>query len=401
MSRKKQETVVDVAATNTPPPTPIQVLRESLVSGLADVKPVIGRGGLYALSYVLIEVMENQLRLTGTNLEIVIQTVVPIQGGGAGWKLCLPAHTLDEVARAMPPESVLTLELEEGNQLLLTTDRTQTHIKGLPAVDFPLVPSFTTATGISLQAGAWSASLKQAMTAMAKDDALPTLTHIHMEAHNGRLVMTATDSHRLAHSVCGCPGVNDLVWLLPRMLAKLAADASAKRDGGGPVIFGWSDDRTVVFDVGATLILGKAGDVTFPNVMGIVKSTFETTDVSLVFDRAQLAQALKVVSVMMPDSRQMRLRLGQRELTLWSADDRTGETQQTVAYHKGEIVAGGNGDGLELAVNGRYLRDAVEASTGDLVLLRVASAARNCPIIVASVEEGAEDYHLIMPMHIT
>lgn len=401
MSRKKQETVVDVAATQTPPPSPIQVSRENLVSGLADVKPVIGKGGLYALSHVLMEVTGNQLQLAATNMDIVIRTFVHIQGNGAGWKMTVPAHTLDEVVRSLPNDTELTLQMEEGNQLRITADRMEARIKGLPAAEFPLLPSFKADEEASLAAGAWGRALKQALTAVAKDDAMPSLTHVHVEGHDGRLVMTATDSHRLARAVCGGGGpcAHDVVWMFPKMLAKLVADASAKREGGGPVLFAWEDAKKVMFDFGATVIQGTSSDMTFPDFRKIVEETFLTTDINLVFDKAQLGQALRVVGVMMPDSRQVRLRLGRKEMTMWSGDDHTGETQQLLPYHRGEVDAGTDGEELELAVNGRYLRDAVDACTGELVLLRVAFADRSCPFIVASVEEGAEDYHLIMPMH--
>ena len=390
-TRTKKQAVVEAAVeTSTHPPvTPIRVSRDNLAAGMSQVKPVIGRGALYALSHVLLEAEGEQLRLTGTNLSIWISAVVPIQGSDAAWKLAVPAHTLDEVLRVLPPESVLTATLEEGNQMRLTTDRTTTHLKGLPADDFPLMPSLTPAQQVALPAAAWNQCLAQVLPAVAKDDGRPVLTNLNLETDDGGLLLTATDAMRLARTRQPLSLTQDVACLLSRQTAQLLTRVGAKHEGD--VLFALDEAQNQLFTVGGTVIFAAGSEGSFPNVMPIVDSAMTNVASTVTLAREPLAQALRLVGVMMPSSKQMAVQFEDEgsELKLWANDAEVGDTQQVMPAQ----IAG---PGLKLVLNGDYLRDAVAACVGESVVLRASPSPKAA--IICGGDDMDAGYHLIMPM---
>ena len=110
--------------------------RDVLVDGLgAAGRAVASRGGaLPVLSGVRAELVGDQLRLTGSDLELTIAVEVTVAGSSDGVAV-MPSKITSDVARSLEPGSVeVTVEDDEAH---ISSGRFQSEIRLLPADEFP------------------------------------------------------------------------------------------------------------------------------------------------------------------------------------------------------------------------------------------------------------------------
>src|SRR3954465_5607087 len=106
--------------------------RDVLVDALgAAGRAVANRGGaLPVLSGVRAELVGDQLRLTGSDLELTIAVEVTVAGSSDGVAV-LPSKITSDVARSLEPGSVeVTVDDEEAH---ISAGRFQSEIRLLPA----------------------------------------------------------------------------------------------------------------------------------------------------------------------------------------------------------------------------------------------------------------------------
>jgi len=124
------------------------VNREVLLKPLQQVSGVVERRQtLPVLANVLMQVTENELALTGTDLEVELVARVGLTGA-AGGDVTVPARKLVDICRELPENAVIEFELVE-QRIEISSGRFRSTLSTLPAVDFPSVdksdPEMTTA----------------------------------------------------------------------------------------------------------------------------------------------------------------------------------------------------------------------------------------------------------------
>jgi len=170
--------------------------RDVLVEALGTAgRAAAGRGtSLPVLSGVRVQLTGDQLRLTGTDLELTISVEVTVSGDGDG-VVILPGRLASDIVRALPDGSV---EVEVGDdEARITAGRSEFSLRVLPSDEFPRL---TEATGepVTLASAELATALSQVVRAASSDDARPILTGVLLAAEAGGLRLVATDSYRLA-----------------------------------------------------------------------------------------------------------------------------------------------------------------------------------------------------------
>src|SRR3989344_9323636 len=113
--------------------------RENLNKGLNLTSRVIGAGStLPVLNNIIFQTNQGRLKLSGTNLEMAINTWVGGKIEEEG-EITIPARLVNNLVNNLLSEKV-TLSTK-NNTLFLEGEKTQTHIKGLGSEEFPLIPN--------------------------------------------------------------------------------------------------------------------------------------------------------------------------------------------------------------------------------------------------------------------
>src|SRR5699024_2060401 len=129
------------------------ISREALLRPLTLVAGVVERRHtLPVLSNVLMRVEQDQVSLTGTDLEVeLVGRTVANQVDEAG-SITLPARKLMEICKSLPDMSELEFSLE-AERAVLRSGRSKFTLSTLPAAEFPSIDDGEGDTELSLPRG--------------------------------------------------------------------------------------------------------------------------------------------------------------------------------------------------------------------------------------------------------
>jgi DNA polymerase-3 subunit beta len=173
--------------------------QENLKTGLAQVSRVVGSSQtLPVLNNVLLKTENGQLKISATNLEMGISTVIrckiEVEGG-----VCLTAKVLLDLVNNLPNENI-TIEVGEVETKVSTT-RYQTKIKHLPVEEFPIIPVIEDSQSISIPSNTLKSTIDSVVFSASTSETQPELSGVLFKFDSGKLTITATDRYRLSEHI--------------------------------------------------------------------------------------------------------------------------------------------------------------------------------------------------------
>ena len=359
--------------------------RDVLVEGLgAAGRAVASRGGaLPVLAGVRAELIGDQLRLTGSDLELTIAVELTVAGSSDGVAV-LPSKITSDVARSLESGSVeVTVD---GDEAHITSGRFQSEIRLLPADEFPRLGS-PADDAVTLTAADFAEALHQVVPAASADDARPILTGVLLAAEGDGLRLVATDSYRLA--VRDLPGTSVLREGQSVLVPSRALRELERLLGGSGEVTLRLGEREATFEVGHVRLTTRLIEGEFPNYRGLIPSSHPNR---LTVGRDALIDAVRRVKLLAREpNTPVRLAMSGDGLELVAI------TQDVGAAHE-QLDAAYEGEDLTVAFNPEYLLNGVEVTPGDEVSLDTVDAQK--PAVIRSTD-GPDFLYLLMPVRVS
>lgn len=274
--------------------------QENLKRAIGAVERAAGRqSALPVLANVLLETEAGRLKLSATNLEIGIVAMVGAKIEEEG-SLTVPVKVLSQFVGNLPGTEVATLE-ETAQSLSVSCGGYKVKIKGLPASDFPIIPTKKSEKTIELPAQAFRAALSRLLPCVATQETRLELTGVNFLFSEKEVALAATDSFRLTEEILPLEK-----FLTEELLADIGSLGSLILPAStlmevsravGPTqktLLMTLDENQVFFEmegieVISRLILGK-----FPDYRQIMPQEFSF---SVVIEKEAFLRSLKIASV--------------------------------------------------------------------------------------------------------
>src|SRR5690606_37711446 len=174
----------------------LKITRDNLQQGLAAVGASIPtRTTLPVLSNILIEVGEDSISMSGTDLDIAVSVNVPAEVDEAG-SLTVPGKKLQELARELPEHPVRITT--KGDRLELTCGRATFRLNGMPRDEFPTFPAVDFGKSWKVGGKLLHDLIRQTSFAVSTEESRPILNGVLWQLADGEMRMVATNGHRLA-----------------------------------------------------------------------------------------------------------------------------------------------------------------------------------------------------------
>ncbi|MEZ5144480.1 MAG: DNA polymerase III subunit beta [Acidimicrobiales bacterium] len=359
--------------------------RDVLVDAVGTAgRAVTSRGGsLPVLAGVRLELRGDELRLTGSDLDLTITTAVQVAGETDGIAV-LPAKLAGEIVRVLEPGRVdVTVDDDEAT---IAAGRSQFAVRAIPAAEFPRLHE-PDGDGVTLSSTALADALRQVVVAASTEETRPILTGVNMATEGEGLRLVATDSYRLA--VRDLPGTSFLAEGQSVLVPSTALRELGRLLGGADDVTVRLGERDAAFELGGVHLVTRLIDGEFPNYRGLIPSSHRH---ELRIGRDALLDAVRRVKVVAREpSTPVKLEMSSDGLTLSaSAQDVGNAFEQLDAKYEGEE--------LTVAFNPEYLLDGLEVATGDEVTLSTVDALK--PALLRSVD--SEDFlYLLMPVRVS
>jgi DNA polymerase III subunit beta len=330
----------------------VHVPRKYLADSLGHVERIIpSRSSNPNLSLLQLDLHEDSITLSGSNMDMDIEAKLAADGEGSG-RYALPAHVFSQVIRALPGELVeLTFS---DTELAIESGSYGTKLQLAAASGSSL--AFPREYPGSFEAAKLSRALAYVRYAAAVAEYQAIFRGVKLELNDKRSRAVATDGFRLAYYdlsidsglqadvVIPARSVDEMTKLLSDGEVKLAIGEGQMSFVNGP------------FKVNVKLMEGN-----FPDYSRVIPAKFP---VSLMVDCKVLSEAVSRVAVMADKTANNRIDFfvkdGGMQIT---AEGSYGRAQEAL-----EVAQEGSDPEIALAYNAKYLTDALMPIEGELKL---------------------------------
>lgn len=339
------------------------------------------------LSNVMLETVNDNIRLTATNLEQAVQINVKGKVLKDG-KICVPSKTVNLLVQSLKDEE-LDIEEKQNNLVLKTTSK-EVRLNGLISEDFPLIPSIKRNVSFNIDTQKLQKSLGRVITSVAVSDFKPEFTGIYFNLNSsGELKLVATDTFRLAEDIISTNNKNitqELSFIIPSVVGRELARIT-NEDSEVKISLG---DNQVIFETGVIKLISRLIDGKFPDYEGIIPKNFES---SVFINRNEFKDAIKAASIFSSRLSDVVLEFKEKGIKINTVNQDLGEYKTTLAAKTAE----GNKD-LKLSFNYHYLLDGLNSLDEDEISIGVNS--ENSPSLFKNKSNKNFTY-VLMPIRLT
>jgi DNA polymerase-3 subunit beta len=326
------------------------------------------------------------VKITGYDLKKGIYTTIEadIQEPGS---VILGARLFGEIVRKLPDGAVF-VSADAGNMVVIRCGNAEFSLKGLAAEDFPELPAMDYKSSVSLSQDILSRMIGETNFAVSDNESRPVYTGALFEIENDELTMVAVDGYRLAlrRESIERSDVESSSFIVPGAALSDLEKICSKPEEAVKITLG---SKHVLFSVGDTVLLSRRLEGEFLNYKKSVPSEFP---VKLGAEREELIRCADRVSLVIDDRTKNPLRctFGDGELRISCATP-LGRAEDSCPVE-------GDGGGLEIGFNNRYLLDALKAAPAEKLTICLGSASSPCVILP---EGGGDSFlYMILPVRL-
>lgn len=364
----------------------LQVGRNELLSALSAVIGVVERRQtLPVLSNFLLELKDDELIVTGTDLEIELQARAQVQNLAPG-RATVPARKLFDICRGLPEGAEISLDIGD-EKAQLKSGRSRYSLACLRAEEFPAMGRVSEGVTLDLQQGQLKQLIEKTQFAMAQQDVRYYLNGMLLEVTASRVRSVATDGHRLALSEkMLATGLTDMVQVIvPR---KAVLELQRLLDAGEEPVGVKIGAGQIEVDLDVVRMTSKLIDGRFPDYERVVP---DSGDKQLQADREMVKRALARTAILSNEKfRGVRLTLDGDKLTLQTHNPEHEEAEE-------DLEVSYSGTPLEIGFNVNYLLDALGAIDGEQFTMMLKNADSSGLIYAA---EDDSSRYVVMPMRL-
>jgi DNA polymerase-3 subunit beta len=364
------------------------------IAGIADRK-----SSMQILSNVLISAEGHKhLKIAATDLALSAFGLFPadVVKGGA---VTLPAKTLHDIVRSLPPGPVTLLS--EGENTEIRSGRSKFKLLGLPAEDYPRLPDAKDVEFFELDASLPARMIDFTSFSISHDETRPHINGALFEGDGKILRMVTTDGHRLSKAEFK---IDESVFFNFSMVLPSKAVSEVKHlleDGVGTVSIGSKGGSVFlrrVIEIEKGDDAGSAQTAEFVLVSKLIEADFPPYDQVIpkqherlvIMPRQVFLDAMRRVSVLSSErTLGVKIQLSEGVIAISTDNPAVGEGQENIDVSY-------DGDAIEIGFNARYFIDALAVLGGDEVHLELSGALD--PAVIR--DPGGLFVGVIMPMRI-
>ncbi len=160
------------------------------------MKAVPTRTTMNILECILIDATTNEIKFTGNDMELGIETIVEGEIIEKG-KIAIDAKLFSEIVRKLPDNDI-TLTTDSNNNALITCEKSKFNIAGKSGDDFSYLPAIIKDKMITLSQFQLKEVINQTIFSIAINDNNKMMTGELFEVNEGTLKVVGIDGHRIA-----------------------------------------------------------------------------------------------------------------------------------------------------------------------------------------------------------
>ena len=348
-------------------------------------RAVAAKSSIPALEGLLLE-GSRELTLSGYNTQTGIRTSFEAQIREEG-RIVLNARLFGDIIRKMP-DDIIVFSADEKYMVHLSCGDASFDILGLSADDYPELPEVDDEYSVTLPQKTLKAMIGQTAFAVSTNESRPVHTGSLFEIDDTGLTMVSVDGFRLAlrHEPLEKIDGGAFRFVAPGSALKEVENICGDTDEMITVTRG---KRHLLFSAGQTQLICRRLEGEFLDYKNAIP---RNNPICVEVANSALLQSLDRISVVISEKLKSPVRcVFEEDRVLLSARTGNGEAKDICPTK-------GDGNGLEIGFNNRYLMEALRYAPADSVRLELNTNISPC---VITPMDGSDNFlYMVLPVRL-
>ena len=348
-------------------------------------RAVATKSPIPALEGILVETGEGSITLTGYDLKTGISTTLEATVQQPG-RMVLSARLFSEIVRKLP-EDTISFSAKDYT-VTISSGMSEFNILGTAAEDFAALPEVNEEMCFTLEQKDLRDVISQTLFAVSVNENRPVYKGGLLDIKDNQLTLVCLDGYRLALRRCPIVGRNGsevFSFIVPGAalseIEKICGEEDQVRILHGA--------KHVLFEIGSSRVITRCIEGEF---MDYNQAVPRGNSILLNADAKSLLQCIDRVSLIITEKQKSPLRCCFDEHVLRVS------TKTAVGDASDEYALDGDGTGLEIGFNNKYLMDALKNCPKDAIKIELNTNVS--PMIIVP-QEGEEDFiYMILPVRL-
>jgi len=252
----------------------IRCRKSELLNGLNIVsKAVPAKSTMSILQCILVDSTKGQIKLTGNDNEIGIETVIEGEIIEKGI-VALEAKVFLDIVRKLPDNDIL-IQTDNNYITIITCEKARFIINGKSGEDFSYLPKIERNDYITISQFTLKEVIRQTIFSIADNDNNKIMTGELFEISGNKLKVVSLDGHRISiRNIELKQSYNDKKIIVPgKTLNEISKIINGDADKDVNIFF---TDKNVIFEYDSTVVVSRTIDGEYFNVNQMLSNDYAT-----------------------------------------------------------------------------------------------------------------------------
>ena len=360
--------------------------KDAIVNGINIVmKAVPSKTTMSILECILIDASTNEIKLTGNDMELGIETRVEgdiLEHG----KIALDAKLFSEITRRLSSENAsVTIESDDKFNTTISCENSVFNIQGRDGEEFSYLPVIEKEDSIEISQFTLKEVIRQTIFSIADTESNKLMTGELFEIKDNMLRVVSLDGHRISiRKIELKDQVNDKKLVVPgKTLIEVSKILSGELES--QVYISYTNNH-IVFEFDNTIVVSRLIEGEYFKIDQMLSSDYDT---KVKINKKELLSCIDRATLLVKegDKKPIIINIGDEVMEL--------KIKSQIGSMNEEIVINKEGKDLLIGFNPKFLIDALRVIDEEEVTLYLMNAKAPC-----FIKDDNESYiYLILPVN--
>lgn len=358
--------------------------RQELLSAInISLKAVPGKTSMTILECILIEAYEGKIKLSTSNMELSIETLISGRIDVEG-KVAINAKMFSEIVRKLTDDMVI-IEVDENSTTYIYCGSSKSKIAGLKGDDFPTMPEVQKNDCVTISQFTLKEIIRQTIFSVSDNENNKVMTGEHFEISGNKMTVTSLDGHRISiRNVELKESYQEKDVIIPgKTLNEIIKILDGDIEKEVEIYF---DNNNVLFEFDDTIVLSRLIEGRYLNVKQMINYDYDT---KFTVNKKQFFECFDRASLFIRESDRRPVIIGiyDGKITL--------NMNTSLGTYDEEIEVQKDGKDLLIGFNPKFIMDVLRVIDDEEITIYMTNAKAPCFIR----DENTSYNYLVLPVN--
>ncbi len=339
------------------------------------------------LDNFLFELANNELKISSSDLETTMSSVVEVESTDTG-SIAINARLLLDTLKTFP-EQPLTFKAESESTIEIISEQGKYDMAYFSGEEFPKAVELPSPSSTEIPSHILATAISKTIFAAGNDDLRPVMSGVFFQFNSKELTFVATDAHKLVkYTRTDVTADKSAEFIMPKKPLNLLKGILGGSENNVTIEY---NDTNAKFTFDNVVLVCRLIDGKYPNYEAVIPKENPN---KLTVDRASFLNSVRRVSIFSSKTtHQIRLKMAGTELNI-SAEDLDYSNKADERLH-----CDYQGDDMQIGFNSRFLSEMLNNLNSNDVLIEMSLPNRAGILTpIDGTDEGEQVTMLVMPV---